>query len=469
MKLRKLLFCAAAAMTASCVGVYLLVPAGAAAESVAPAVVDSPPAVEEVEEPASLVIDARVGHDQLRATGDRRTYVMVELRGQEDATGGSLQTSTALVIDTSGSMAGERVKQAQEASRRWVQRALNGDLVTVIGFSEHARELVPRTRLDDGNRSDVIAKLAGIQPAGDTCLSCGVERGLASVADPERIQRVVVLSDGLANVGIRDVSGARLIAATCRDRGISVSTIGLGTGYNEKVLSALAFDSNGLHHFVQDARDLPQVFEREEATLRATVASDVRAEIHLANGVKLVQVLDRKFRHTGQTVTVEVGPIAAGASRTVLLEVEVPGVLGDAPVATAQVVFRDISDNRERSLERNLTTHVGDKEAALDGLVTMRLERARTGAVLQRAADLFSEGRKKEALDVLDERVTALGASSVHQKAETRGDPRAADIGRDLRRQIEQADRARDSFKAAPPKAKAPVKQAAPDVMNAYL
>lgn len=463
-------------MTASCVGVYLLVPAGAAAESAAPAVVEAPAhdteeVVEEVEEPASLVVEARIGHEALRATGNRRTYVMVELRGKEDAAGGSLQTSTALVIDTSGSMAGERVAQAQEASRRWVQRALNGDYVTVIGFSEQARELVPRTQLDDGNRNDVIAKLAGIQPAGDTCLSCGVERGLASVADPARIQRVVVLSDGLANLGVRDVSGARLIAATCRDRGISVSTIGLGTGYNEKVLSALAFDSNGLHHFVQDARDLPQVFEREEATLRATVASDVRAEIQLAAGVKLVNVLDRKFRHAGQRVTVEVGPIAAGASRTVLLEVEVPNEPGDTPVATAEVVFRDIGESRDRRLERHLTTHVGDHDATLDGLVTMRLERARTGAVLQRAADLFSEGRKKEALDVLDQRVTALDASSVAlpQRAESRGDPRAADIGRDLRRQIEQADRARDSFRAAPPKAKAPVKRAMPDMMDAYL
>jgi Ca-activated chloride channel family protein len=466
-------------MTASCVGVYLLVPVGHAAEP--EAAVDAAIAVDpaddadvpEVEEPASLIVEARVGHDHLKSSGDRRTYVMVELRGKEDVVGGSLQTSTALVIDTSGSMMGIRMSQAEEASRRWVQRAPDGDFVTVIGFAQQAQDLVPRVKLTPSSRAVVLSKLAKIPAAGDTCMSCGVERALATVADPERIQRVVVLSDGRANVGLRDVAGARLLAAACRDRGISVSTIGLGTGYNEKVLSALAFDANGLHHFVQNAQDLPKVFEREERTLRATVASGARATVELAPGVQLVQVLDRQYRQTGQQVTVEVGPIAAGASRTVLMEVRVPGSLGDTPVATARVSFRDVavSDSSERTLERKLSTKVGKVQAALDGLVAMRLERAHTGVALQRAADLFSEGRKQEALDLLDQRVSALGTRSVAlpAQAQNRGDRRANDIQRDLRRQIEQADRARKSFRKARPKAAAPVKQAAPMVHEAFL
>jgi hypothetical protein len=182
-------------------------------------------------------------------------------------------------------------------------------------------------------------------------------------------------------------------------------------------------------------------------------------------------VLDRKFRQSGDRVTVDVGPIAGGASRTVLLEVRVPGTLGDTSVATATVAFRDVGEGDDRALERKLATHVGDAESSLDGLVAMRLERARTGRALQRAADLFAQGRKQEALAVLDERVSALRPqrAALSEEARARGDQRAEDIRRDLQRQIDQANRARRSFKKARPKAAAPVKRAAPMAMDAFL
>lgn len=479
MKIRKLMICAAAAMSASGLGVYLLVPVeGQAAEPAAPAAEVGPAEPEVIAEPAeaptSLEIEARVGHAELESTGDRRTYVMVEMRGREGQTGGSLATSTALVIDTSGSMAGARMQQAVEAARRWVERAPDGDLLTVIGFAQTATDLVPRITLDAANRSLVADKLAGMQTAGDTCLSCGVDRALTTVADPARIQRVVVLSDGRANLGIRDVGGIRTLAAMCRERGISVSTIGLGIGYDEKVLSALAFDANGLHHFVADAADLPQVFAREEKTLRHTVASGVSTNIDLAPGVELLQVFARQFRQNGQRVSIDVGPIASGATRTVLLEVRVPAALGAAPVAKASVDFRDVVAGQDQTRSRTLATEVAATSSALDGLVAMRVEKFRTGAALEEATALFESGQKRAALALLDGRVTALKprAAEIQNRARQRGDGRAGDIGNDLSRQVDTAERARDRFRQAKPKMPSgdrAVKRAAPDLFDAYL
>lgn len=481
MKIRKLMLCAAAAMTASCVGVYLLVPVGDAAGE-AKDDVAAPAGEPEVEEPApappepetSLAVEARIGHVELASNGDRRTYVMVEVRGKPGQAADALATSTALVIDTSGSMAGARMQQAVEAARRWVDRAPDGDLLTVIGFADRATDLVPRLSLDAANRSFVGAKLATMQTAGDTCLSCGVDRALTTVGDPARVQRVVVLSDGRANLGIRDVDGIRTLAGVCRDRGISVSTIGLGIGYDEKVLSALAFDANGLHHFVADASDLPQVFAREEETLRATVASGVSIDVELGPGVELFEVFGRQFRQTGQRVSVDVGPIASGATRTVLFEVRVPAALGATPVATARVAFRDVVARRDQSISRALATEVGATASALDGLVAMRLEKLRTAVALEQATALFAAGNKGAALDLLDRRVTALRprAAEIEVRARQRGDGRAKDIGDDLNRQVDTAERARERFQQAKPKMPSgdrAVKHAAPDVFDAYL
>jgi Ca-activated chloride channel family protein len=291
---------------------------------------------------------------------------------------------------------------------------------------------------------------------------------LTTVADQERIQRVVVLSDGRANVGVRDVSGFRALASICRERGISVSTIGLGTGYNEQVLSALAFDANGLHHFVADAADLPKVFEREESTLRATVASDVRTDIELGPGVQLVQVFGRKFRQHGQRVSVDVGPIAAGSARTVLLEVRVPGSLGETSIAKAGIAFRDTAAGADQALSRELTTQVGDASSQMDGLVAMRLERARTGAALREASALFEQGRQREALERLDRRVSTLQPQtrSLPTRARARGDRRANDIHDDLNKQVSTAKRARRRFEQANPYSdggRRAVKSAAPE------
>lgn len=468
-KLRKLMACGVAAMAVSCVGVYLLVPVGEASSESAveeePTVDVADEAADEAapaEEPASLELDARVGHAQVASSGDRRTYVMVELSGKPDATGGSMQTSTAIVLDTSGSMAGARMAQAEQAARRWVQRAPDGDFVTVIGFSSQATEIVPRMRLDPSSRGFVLSKLSGIPAVGDTCISCGLERARAAVTDAERIQRVVVLSDGKATAGIRDLDGMRAMASMCRDRGISVSTVGLGLGYNEKMLGALAFDANGLHHFVQKPEDLPEVFAKEERLLRATVASRVSANIDLAPGVQLVRVVDRSFRQRGQRVSVDVGPIASGASRTVLLEVRLPSSLGDTPVATANIAFRDVTEDRDRTLTRELKTSVGDTTSAIDGLVAMRLERAQTAEAIKRASELFASGKKAEALDVLDRRVNSIAPQKLGDEARNRGDRRADDIQRDLKRQQESARRTRQRFQKAKPKAKAPLMMANP-------
>ena len=103
-----------------------------------------------------------------------------------------------------------------------------------------------------------------------------------------------------------------------------MTTIGVDVDYNEKIMSAIAVDSNGRHYFVADPSGLPRVFEEEARSLTRTVASNAEIAIDLAPGVVLDRVFDRSFRRAGNQVLVPLGTFAGSDVKTVLLQVHVP-------------------------------------------------------------------------------------------------------------------------------------------------
>lgn len=472
MKLGYLLGWSSIAMLGACTTVYHLTPVKS--EDSAALAQPSPPEAEPLEleiatpeeEPSALRVEARVGHETVRA-GDS-TYLMLELVGKEGS-GTTAETSTALVIDVSGSMQGARIRQAALAARGWIERAADGEVVGLYTFNQQADELLPPTQLSGSSRITMLGAVDQIATGGNTCLSCGVQwaNSRISATGDGRVRRIVVLSDGEANVGTTSVQGMSAIAANCRDRGVSVTTIGLGLGYNEKVLAALAAKSNGLHHFVQRSEDLPAVFEREAANLRATVAADVEVEFELDADVKLVRVVDRDFRLDDDSVKVRLGAIAEGDAHTVLLELSVPQERGDQPLADVQVRYHDPASSAPQVLQREMSVQIGDRRSELDPLVAMRLERSRTAAAMIQASLLFEQGSQQEAQRQLEQRIRALRtqAAILEQRARSRGDARSADIARDLQSQAQHTRQAKKSFATARPSApsgRAAVRSVAP-------
>src|SRR5262249_22091250 len=161
----------------------------------------------------------------------------------------------------------------------------------------------PPTTITPTNRERVNASIRSITLGGDTCISCGIEQGMTLLEQtPGKVNRMILLSDGDANHGVRDVPGFRAIAQRALSRGIPVSTIGVDVDYNEKILSAIAQESNGRHHFVENDAGLTRVFEAEAESLTGTVASSAEVAIDLAPGVELEQVFDRTFRRSGNRI-----------------------------------------------------------------------------------------------------------------------------------------------------------------------
>jgi Ca-activated chloride channel homolog len=409
-------------MVLSGTGAYVLTPAGgsAATTTIDP---DRPLSTKLPEGPfegahfsagSTLRVEGRVGHERLQP--GQSTFLLVELKGDESAPSARAPVDLSLVIDKSGSMRGARLRHAIDAATGSVQRLSDGDSVSVLAFDERVQTVVPPTVIDAASRGRVLDSLRTIAVGGNTCLSCGVELGLGLAGGaPGRVAKMVVLSDGEANRGVSDVPGFRLLATRARERNVAITTVGVDVSYNEKVLSALAFESNGRHYFVENDAALPRVFEGEAQAATSSVASGAEATLELAPGVELERVFDRTFTRAGRRVTVPLGAFTRGEAKTVLVQVRAPSSTAEGPTALAdvQVTYHDQTTrspgNCRGSLAALAVREKGEASEA-DPVVSGRVERSETGALLNRAGELFASGRASEASKLIAGRAAKLQA-----------------------------------------------------------
>jgi Ca-activated chloride channel family protein len=420
----------------------------------------------------TIMVEGRVGHTKLARSSNGETFVMLEVRGGDGlAAKTAAPVNLALVIDRSGSMKGTRIKNAIAAASAAVDRLNEGDVVSVITFDTQTQLVVPPTAISPGTRDRINASIRGISLGGDTCISCGIEEAMSQLAQTSgRVNRVILLSDGDANHGVRDVPGFRSMAQRALGRGVSVTTIGVDVDYNEKIMAAIAQDSNGRHYFVQNDAALARVFEEEAQSLTRTVASNVEVAIDLAPGVELDRVFDRTFRRAGNQVIVPLGAFSGSDVKTVLVKVRVPrDKEGVAPVANVELNYRDLVTGNDGRCGGKLAMEIvpsAGEATDLDPVVSGRVQRAETAATLKDANNLFEQGKVEEARRKLAAREAAL-RSEAERARRAAPSPKAKDVSRDFDGQLAAVGEANQGFNAPqfatpPPGGAAPAAPAAP-------
>jgi Ca-activated chloride channel family protein len=394
----------------------------------------------------TLKLEARLGRASVAKGSDGSTFLFASVTGAE-GTSSAPPLNLAIVIDKSGSMKGERIARAIDAGVGVVERMRDGDTITVVDFDTASEIVVAPTRLTSSSRPSVEAAIRGIRLGGDTCISCGIETAAAQLrAAPlfgDHVTRMIVLSDGATNHGVTDLPGLRSIAGRMRDRGCSITTIGVDVDFDEKVMAALAQESNGRHYFVASAAGLPAIFSQEFDSLVASVAQDADLAIDLAPGVEVEQVFDRTFRREnaagGDRIVIPFGVFSAKQQKTALVKLRVPTDHdGTTPVARMSLTYRDLvarSDRHEDGSVALLVKTDGSEQREIDPFVGDRVERSRTAETLTKANELFESGHLAEAQATLATRETDLHRSPVRLAANGLGGGGAA-LDKDLDQQL---------------------------------
>lgn len=370
--------------------------------------------------PAEQVkLNVELAHPMLQAGRKQKTYLKVGLTGFEMTAEERTPVNVAIVLDKSGSMSGEKIARAKEGAIMAVNRLRPDDIVSVVAYSQGVEVVVPATKARD--REKIVAAINRMEAGGRTALFAGVSKGAREVRkfiDPGRVNRVVLLSDGLANVGPSSPRELSEVGASLNKEGIAVTTFGLGLDYNEDLMTQLAVKSEGNHFFARTAADLRKAFDLEFSIGLAVVAQEVVVKIACADGVRPVRVLNADADITNGRVVVGLNQIYSKREAALLLEVEVsPGEVGEVrDVASVEVTYANMQTETTDRLTSDLSVRfVKSARAARE-----HRNREIMVAVVQklaneqniRAMELRDEGKVKEAQQALQQNAEYLRANA---------------------------------------------------------
>jgi Ca-activated chloride channel family protein len=272
----------------------------------------------------------------------------------------------AIVLDRSGSMgSGSKLEKAKEAAITALRRLTERDRFSLVIFDHEVETLVPPQSA--GNTEWIEARIHSIRARGNTALFSGVSQGAAEVRkhlDGRYVHRLLLLSDGQANVGPSQPEDlGRLGAALMKER-IAVSTIGVGSDYNEDLMTKLAQNSDGNTYFVETSRDLPRIFAQELGDVLSIFARDVRLEIEFTDGVRPVRIIGRDGRLDNRKVEIRLNQLYGGQAKYALVEIEVPaGAAHDVrKLASARCSYENLLNRQNERAEAEASVRYSDRE-----------------------------------------------------------------------------------------------------------
>lgn len=347
-----------------------------------------------------------------------KNYLKISLTGHEFDSAKRAPINLAIVIDRSGSMRGDRIVKAKEAAIFAINMLSENDTLSVVAYDNDARVIIPSTKVN--NKQKLISLIKeNIDAGGGTALFAGLSKGIHQVEkhlSEDNVNRIILLSDGQANIGPTSVKELSELAIIAAKKNISVSTFGIGEDYNELLMSSIASYSDGNHVFVNDSLDLENVFVREFKDVMSTVAQHVKINIYLKDGVKPVRLLGRDGIIKGNQVTVTMNQIYSNQEKYILLEVEQPqGKVGEEKtIAEIDLVYDDLLDKKtqkeKQSVKLAYTDNLEAVKKALRQDVVTEIEIQEVNENSVKALQLYNKGDRKAAQKILEDNSKRLEA-----------------------------------------------------------
>ena len=334
----------------------------------------------------------------------------------------------AVVLDRSGSMAAlGKLERAKEAASLLVRRLRDDDVVSVVVYDQDVRTVAGRT--PGSRRQELLSRIAAIRTGGTTNLSGGWLRGRELVAESPidgGVNRVLLLTDGLANVGITDPDRLRDLVASAAARGVSTTTIGFGQDYDERLLRALAGAGGGSTYYIEAPDQAPAVFAAEIEGLLALAAQNVAVTVTPAAAVDVAAVHHSYARQETDdgALRLELGDLHSLEPRSLLVEFLISDDGGsEADVATLTVEGHVLLPNggvEKRTITLPIRVDraaaaVVDPEVRRE-LLLLEAARVREDALTDRARGAFGDGARK--LRRLAERLAPYSADDAELRDE---------------------------------------------------
>lgn len=313
-----------------------------------------------------------------------------------------------LVLDRSGSMSGQKIEKAKSAAIEAVRRLDRNDIVSLVIFDHEVETLVPAQSA--GNSEWIESRIRGITSRGNTAIYGGVSQGAAEIrkhAGGRYVSRIILMSDGLANVGPSSPGDFGRLGVSLLKEGVSVTTVGVGTDYNEDLMTKLAQGSDGNTYFVEDSGDLPRIFAAELGEVLSVVAREVKIIIKCTEGVRPVRIIGREGVVHGETVELYLNQLYGGQEKYALIEVEVPPTAHEQTrdLCTARVDYENALTQKSGAATVSAQARFSRDEKAVADSVCVPVQKEwfanRIAVAKDEAVELSDKGERAKAAQVL--------------------------------------------------------------------
>ncbi|MCF8048560.1 MAG: VWA domain-containing protein [Desulfarculaceae bacterium] len=325
--------------------------------------------------PASLAsespldVNIELSKTVLKAGQEQVVYLLIDFEGRKIVSTQKRPTlNLALVLDRSGSMkAAGKMQYAKQAAKMVVEMLKPTDNLAVVEYDDRVTVLWPSSPVEA--KKMLQRRIDALSPRGSTNLCGGMMKGVEEVEgrfDPEQISRVILLSDGLANRGVTSPREIKRLVSQVKDKGIAISTMGLGVDYNEDLMQDIAQYGGGSYYYIENPKQMGRIFQQEMATLFKTVVKDANLILNPSLAVSKVQIFGYGGNeHKGQT-KVFLGTFYSGEKRSLLMKLTVkPQQAGPVSLGNLVLYYLGASDQEPHEELANLGVTASMNEAVI--------------------------------------------------------------------------------------------------------
>jgi Ca-activated chloride channel family protein len=303
-----------------------------------------------------LRISARLGSDKM-SKDDMKAYFMLSLEGEDGEVRQQerLPLHLALVLDRSGSMSGEKLAYLKEALYDIADQLDERDHVSLVVYDDRV-DVVYDAQFD---RRSFVSVVSAIESGGSTYLEGGLEKGMERVTqsvfqqETNAIRRVILLSDGLANVGIQDPDGLARLVEREGEANVTVSTIGVGADYDERIMTEVAIAGDGNYYFMKHPNQAGEIFAQEFSSMFQMVARNIDVELETHRAFAIAGAVGYHGLQSDNTFSPQ--DISAGRTSTYLFEIQVASSAFPFPTeeddfVTVNVSYTDVISNTNQEV-----------------------------------------------------------------------------------------------------------------------
>ncbi|MGZ3950299.1 MAG: vWA domain-containing protein [Flavisolibacter sp.] len=333
----------------------------------------------------------------------------------------------SVVIDRSGSMQGIKLGYAKRAAKNIIEQLNADDIVSVVIYDNDIDTIQGPVHVID--KEKIKSKIDMIVARASTNLWGGTEQGYSFVNrnfGPGFVNRVLLISDGNANVGITDSTLIRIKVQKYKDdKGISLSTFGVGLDYNETLMTDMAETGAGNYYFIDAPNKMTSMFNNELNGLLNVAAQDAELKITVPKGVTIVKCYPLKYQQDGNEIRVKLRDLSSEETKATLFTYKVDPKTKEVLKFTSVLSYTDVTDGRQKTLaNENSLTPIKNLEAYLTHYNKKVIEQTilfTSNENLETAMNMMDNGEYDAARKYLNQNKEYLKMNAAYVKGNTDG------------------------------------------------